>query len=652
MIGLLALGSCATGPAGPQSKTPADSASDESEPDETEESDSGGKSVEDRKPAESEETDGTSAGPAPEKNGEKEAAAGTRGSEPDDDDAFAMMLEEGTEPEKRSTLEEYTSATSGAPQASGLKAGYADDNKQYGYFLDFLEEYGDVPHLPLAVEERIIVNIVDREGKSVPNAAVSIVPAGESGSDIESPLATGKSLSDGTFYFYPSDHQTDAESFEVTVSVQQKRMTATITRNGARTITIPYAFSRTVPEPIPLDIMFIMDTTGSMGEEIQRLKTTIELIHLNLSSLSIKPRVRFGMVLYKDRGDEYITKRIPLTDDLGSFRQSLDQVEASGGGDTPEDLQAALDEAVNNSSWNRNGIRLGFIITDAPPHLDYDQNVTYPDAARTAKEKGIKLFSVGTGGLDITGEYILRQISQYTAGKYIFLTYGETGESEGGAPGSVSHHTGTNFQTDKLESIIIRFAKQELSYLSDKPIETEEPYFEAAKIEEEEREDTLRTLFSLALEQLRDFSTYRIDEQTPTAVIPIIPSLGAPGDGSSAGGSNDSVGEDIGTGIKADAEYFTEQLLFSAVEQKQFRLVERKNVQQILEELKLQLTGLTDESDAVEVGKLLNAEMIISGTLYQKSDEYELFLKLLRVETGEILSVTKASVDTALGLAP
>ena len=125
-------------------------------------------------------------------------------------------------------------------------------------------------------------------------------------------------------------------------------------------------------------------------------------------------------------------------------------------------------------SWNRNGIRLAFIVTDAPPHLDYGQQYTYVEAVHDARSAGIKLFSVGTGGLDLAGEYVLRQISQYSGAKYIFLTYGETGESEGGAPGSVSHHTGANYQTDKLEAIIIRFAKEELANVMGQPLEGEE----------------------------------------------------------------------------------------------------------------------------------------------------------------------------------
>jgi len=70
-------------------------------------------------------------------------------------------------------------------------------------------------------------------------------------------------------------------------------------------------------------------------------------------------------------------------------------------------------------SWNRDGIRLVFVITDAPPHLDYGQKYTYVNAAGDAKKQGIKIFSVGTGGLDLAGEYVLRQIAQYTSGRYI-----------------------------------------------------------------------------------------------------------------------------------------------------------------------------------------------------------------------------------------
>ena len=504
---------------------------------------------------------------------------------------------------------------------SGLSAGFADDNRQYGFFVDFLREFRWVNHIPINVEERIMIQLLDTDGNSVPNALIRIA-------DGDRMLESGLTHADGTYQFNPSLYAQGIAEYQVEVVAGGDKYPRVISRDGPRTVEIALQTKRLLPERIPLDITFVLDTTGSMGEEIARLKRTMEIIHLNLTSSSLPVDLRFGMVLYKDRGDEYVVKRVDLTGDIQQFRADLDPVDAIGGGDTPEDLQAALDSAVRELKWNDSGIRLAFVITDAPPHLDYGQAYDYSHAARDARSLGVKIFTVGTGGLEVDGEYVLRQISQFTGAKYIFLTYGERGESEGGRPGSVSHHTGANFVTDKLEAIIIRFAKEELSFLTDSPITDEDTYFTARKIDSEERERTLYLLFSQAIEQLAAYATIDLDAGMPAAVLPVQGE-----DGSDA----------------ADSEYFTEQLVLAASRSSEFRLVERENLQEIIEEQKLQLSGLTDSATVTRIGELMNASLLVSGTLYHR-DSFELFLKLLRVETGEVLSVTKAIIDPALGL--
>jgi Mg-chelatase subunit ChlD len=482
-----------------------------------------------------------------------------------------------------------------------------------------------VDHVPIPVEERIILRARDERGKPLGNAAVRVL--GPEGAE----LARGLTYADGSFLFFPSEHGQERR-YRALLTYNQATREAWFEREGRREVPVDFAFSRPAARSVPLDLLFILDTTGSMGEEIQRLKTTIELINLNLSSLSSRPRIRFGLVLYRDRGDEYVTQTVPFTEDLESFQASLNRVEADGGGDDPEDLQAALQAALR-LSWNRGGIRLAFVVTDAPPHLDYGQDYTYADAAREAREQGIKIFGVGTGGLDLAGELVLRQVAQYTAARYIFLTYGEQGESEGGAPGSVSHHTGANFQTDKLEAIIIRFAREELAFGSDQPVDVEEDYFQATRVDEEQKDQTLDKLFGMAVSQLIDYSSFRIPPDTPAAVLPLAPAsqeLGLP------------------------AEYFTEQLVLSfgrgEVTRKTFRVLERRNLQNILSELELQLSGLAEEGQAARVGKLLGARVLVVGRLYSKGPAYELFLKLLWVENGEVLSATKALIDRRLGV--
>jgi len=508
-------------------------------------------------------------------------------------------------------------------EASGLKAGYADDNKQFNYYIHFLEQYAaQARHYPINITERIQIKVVDAAGKPVPNAEITVSGNGES-------LASGKTYSDGSFYFFPSEYHTGIFRYQAAVVSMQQRQELAIDRQGPREIEVKMAQPRAVPEPLPLDMLFVLDTTGSMGKEIERLKKTIEIINLNLVSLTSKPQVRFGMVLYKDRGDEYVTRTIPLTGDLEAFQQELNKVRASGGGDEPEDLQSALADAVQKLSWNRDGLRLVFVITDAPPHLNYGQTYTYVHAAGDAKKQGIKIFSVGTGGLNLAGEFVLRQIAQYTSGRYIFLTYGEKGESEGGRPGSVSHHTGDNFQTDKLETIIIQFAKEEINNVLGAGREGDGDYFSADKVGDEDGAATLQKLFEQAVAQLVDYSTIVIAEKTAATVLPI--------------SAKDA-------SLSVNAEYFGEQLGFSLSRSKTFTMVERKDLQAVLDELKLQMTGAVSEKDAVKVGKLAGAKMIVTGSLYGNAENYELFLKLLRVESGEVLSVTKARINKKLGL--
>jgi Mg-chelatase subunit ChlD len=517
------------------------------------------------------------------------------------------------------------SGKKGAPAESGLKAGFSDDNEQFNYYLKFLEDYGQgVDNYPLRIGERIVLKAVDADGKPLNGAAVKVSAGGKQ-------VAAGRTYADGTFVLYPLEIP-NAKSYDVEAAHAAGSARLTVDRAGPRALTLKLAGKRVLPARTPLDILFVIDTTGSMSEEIQRLRDTIEIINANVSAVSPKPLVRFGMILYRDKDDAYVTKAVPLTDDLDAFQEALGWVEADGGGDTPEDLQSALGDAVKKVKWNPDGIRLAFVVTDAPPHLDYGQSYTYADAARDAKSMAVKFHTVGTGGLDIDGEYVLRQVSQYTQGRYIFLTYGEKGESSGGAVASVSHHTGSNYQTDKLEAIIIRFTREELALQSDVPVETPDDFFDARKIAGEDRDETLGKLFGQALRSLADYSTLRVGEGTKAAIAPL-------------GFSEADKGS-----LSAQAEYFSESVLLSASRSKIFTLVERKDLQKILEEQELQYSALADEGTAAKLGSLIGADVMVTGQVYAKGGAYEIFFKLVRVESGEVLSVAKAKIAKELGL--
>lgn len=558
-------------------------------------------------------------GAAPRSDG----AGGARASESASEPAIEFLTDEEDESAGEPALPSATGP-------SGLRAGFADDNKQFNYFVEFLDEYRHVSHFELDVRERIILTVVDQDGQPVANADVDIAEAG-------SRVATLRTVADGTIRIFANALGIRGDSISASVNATSGSGSLQIDRDGPRNVELEINQPRVVPDPVDLDIVFVMDTTGSMGEEIERLRRTIELIYLNLAGVDPRVSVRFGMVLYKDRGDEYVTQIVPLTEDLPAFQAELETVTADGGGDVPEDLQAALHDTVNDIEWTVDGVRLAFIVTDAPPQLYEEPGYAYTDTSRAAAELGLKIHSVGTGGLGLQAEYILRQISQYTGGRYIFLTFGESGESEGGRPGSVSHHTGANYQTDRLETIIIRFAREELAQFLDIAVEPPDEYFQAVNVDFEEREVTLRKLFQEAVGQLLDFSSIRIPADATVGALPIVPS------------------EEGSEPLTRNAEYFSAQLLFAAAQSNRFELVERADLEQLLEEIELQLTGLVDRDTQVRVGELLGAEFLIFGQLYHRDPgednaEYEIFLRLVRTETGEVLSVTKALAAEALGL--
>ncbi len=101
---------------------------------------------------------------------------------------------------------------------------------------------------------------------------------------------------------------------------------------------------------------------------------------------------------------------------------------------------------------------------------------------------------------------------------------------------------------------------------------------------------------------------------------------------------------------EANAEYFYDNMLIALSKNETFLATERKDLQPILDELKFQLDALADEENAAELGKFLGAKLLIVPTLYEKDDYYEMIIKLMKIETVEILSITKVKIDKKLGL--
>ena len=168
-----------------------------------------------------------------------------------------------------------------------------------------------------------------------------------------------------------------------------------------------------------IEVVFVLDTTGSMGGLIQAAKEKIWSIASSMAQAQPAPDIRMGLVAYRDRGDAYVTRVVDLSSDLDSVYATLMDFRAEGGGDGPESVNQALHDAIHKISWgqNPNAYKVVFLVGDAPPHMDYPNDVKYPVTLADAKARGIVVNTVQCGNDSFAGEE-WKNIAQIGAGRY------------------------------------------------------------------------------------------------------------------------------------------------------------------------------------------------------------------------------------------
>ncbi|RPJ06384.1 MAG: VWA domain-containing protein, partial [Spirochaetaceae bacterium] len=171
-----------------------------------------------------------------------------------------------------------------------------------------------------------------------------------------------------------------------------------------------------------VQVVFVLDTTGSMSGLIQAAKDKIWAIASTLATAKPAPDISMGLVGYRDRGDEYITKFTSLSFDIDKVYADLMSYAAGGGGDGEESVNQALNEAVTKLEWDKDPetYRVIFLVGDWPPHMDYSNDVKYQETCRSAKEKGIIINTIQMGPLAQTIP-VWKEIASLTNGQYFMI---------------------------------------------------------------------------------------------------------------------------------------------------------------------------------------------------------------------------------------
>lgn len=343
-------------------------------------------------------------------------------------------------------------------QGTPLKAGEVDDNADFSTYQEYLSSYSGPPALQADISERYILTVVNQQQQPVLDARVRLFAG-------QQQVFEGRTYSGGKTIFLPRAAGVSDNARDLRVQIDKGNSTAEgqLTRGQDGTLSFVLRDATALPAMPRLDVLFLLDATGSMDDEITQIQHTIASIAERIDQIDPRPELRFGLVAYRDRGDDYITRVYDFTPDLQTFQQLLASVHADGGGDTPESLNQALHDAIQNVTWAGDAVRLTFLVADAPPHLDYNQDYNYLEEARVAVAKGIKIYPIAASNSDDQAEYVFRQLAQQTLAHFIFLTY-QPGQTSG-TPGDTTTHDVDpgSFTVERLDDLVVQVIQRELA---------------------------------------------------------------------------------------------------------------------------------------------------------------------------------------------
>jgi uncharacterized protein YegL len=348
-------------------------------------------------------------------------------------------------------------------QLASVRAGEWDDNANYRDYAKWIRA-ASKQIARLDIENRQFVVVEDSDGKPVPNCKLAVSSGQKSAALVT--MASGRAL------VFPHAFGLSGDLASVTATCGQAIAKGELSLNKTDGVTqLKLASQRALPARRTIDLAFVLDTTGSMGEEIEAVKGTIRAVAEKLAN--DQTDVRVGLVEYKDRTDAQVTRVFPFSSNLKGFAASVAELRAEGGGDTPEDMQAGLTAAIDQLDWRTDAVaRLIVVIADAPPHLDYQDEKDYADSARRASARGIKMFTVSASGMDDTGQIVMRQMAQFTGASNMFVLRGGAGPQSvgGGDPKTSCGGTHDDYASGKLDQLILRKVKGELASLDADPM--------------------------------------------------------------------------------------------------------------------------------------------------------------------------------------
>lgn len=325
---------------------------------------------------------------------------------------------------------------------NGLMDGQKEEN--FYSYLNYWSLYTDT---------RFAVTVVDAAGVPVCGATVELFV-----NESQKPSWTAVSDNNGSaelWYNIGSSVDTD-EVKTFTAAVNGAKLTEPLipTYGSAEQVSMNTLIAEQVTTRNSADIAFIVDATGSMSDEIDFLKDDLLNIIQRASSVTDK-QIRTAALFYRDEGDEYVTKCEDFNTDPEKTLKFIRKQSAGGGGDYPEAVHTALEEALQDLSWGEdNYARVAFLMLDAPPHYQQDIISSMQKSIKLYAANGIKIIPIAASGVDKNTEFILRLMAIFTDGTYTFIT------NHSGVGNDHIIPTIGQYQVEQLNDLIVRLIEK------------------------------------------------------------------------------------------------------------------------------------------------------------------------------------------------
>lgn len=295
----------------------------------------------------------------------------------------------------------------------------------------------------MAARHRYTAQVTNEEGYPVAGRAVSLLDA--QGNTLYQAVTdnTGKA----ELWYQLISNGLCGKHADLYVQVDEQKQTAKDWSEGMNMFVVdePCEASQVV------DVLFVFDATGSMGDELRYLQAEMRDVISRAESATGGLTIRTGAVVYRDHGDEYLTRLSRLTEDIKETQTFIDKQEANGGGDYPEAVPEALMAALNSSGWNELArARILFLVLDAPCHEDSATVALLHEQVLNAAAMGVRIVPVVCSGVGESGELLLRQMALATNGTSFFLT------DDSGIGGKHLKPTTDTLKVEHLNDMLVR----------------------------------------------------------------------------------------------------------------------------------------------------------------------------------------------------